>query len=531
MKKWQIILCIVLSMIAGCMVGTSATMKAIRKNVEIIPGERFNSSKLGTIWGLVDRHYVDPVDGDSVMDKVYASILSTLDPHSVYLTQTALEKESEVLSGNFEGVGIVLRIIDDTVSAAQIIAGGPSERAGILAGDRILKVDNEPVSGVKMPSDSVVARLRGPRRSTVEIEILRLSEKSSRTVKVQRDVISTPSLTYSGMLNASTGYIRLNRFGETTYEEFCEALKKLNKKGMKRLILDLRGNGGGMLSAAIDICDELLPGKETIVYTEGAHQRRKNAYSTPGGLFCRGDLTVLIDEQSASASEIVAGAMQDNDRGLIVGRRTFGKGLVQQQFPLPDHTAVLLTIARYYTPSGRCIQRPYDNGTEEYYSQYMEQVLDEYNGDTVQQISDSTPYYTTKGRVVYGGGGIMPDHVIHYKSDPDIVYYNQLLSKGILDRYTFNYVSANNQQLRDKYPTADDFNRNFTISDAMMQELFDQAEAKGLRRDNRSIQRYKQEIRAQIKAGIGNMFYGNDVLYKLLLPYDNELKEALETKK
>ena len=282
--------------------------------------------KLNAIWELVDRHYVDPLDGDSVMDKVYAAILSTLDPHSIYLSQQMLKRENEMLRGNFEGVGIVIRMRNDTVCASQIIPGGPSEQAGVLAGDRILRVDGKDISGVGISSDSAVTLLRGRRKSVADLLVYRPSENKTHTIKVVRNIISTPSLTYSGMLDASTGYIRLGRFGETTYEEFCDAVKELKSKGMKRMLLDLRGNSGGLLSAAVGICDELLPGKEMIVYTEGTHDRRKETHSSPGGLFCKGDLTVIIDEYSASASEIVSGAVQDNDRGTIVGRRSFGKG-------------------------------------------------------------------------------------------------------------------------------------------------------------------------------------------------------------
>ena len=350
-------------MFVGCLVGTFATLKAYRQHDIAIGSAGPNSYKLNAIWNLVNSRYVDPIEGDTLVERIYASILSTLDPHSNYLSGAALAKETEALQGHFEGIGIVIKIVNDTVCVGQVIADGPSERAGLQAGDRILKVDGRKVAGVSMSSDTVISLLRGPRKSTANVEILRLSEGKARNVKIVRDVISTPSVTYSGMIDTETGYIRLSRFGATTYEEFCESLKTLKDKGMKHLVLDLRANGGGMLNAAIDICDELLPGKELIVYTEGAHQRRENAYSKPGGLFCQGKVTVIIDEFSASASEIVAGAIQDNDRGTIVGRRSFGKGLVQQQFSLPDNSAVLLTIARYYTPSGRCIQRPYDRGT------------------------------------------------------------------------------------------------------------------------------------------------------------------------
>ena len=487
--------------------------------------------KLNAIWELVDRHYVDPLDGDSVMDKVYAAILSTLDPHSIYLSQQMLKRENEMLRGNFEGVGIVIRMRNDTVCASQIIPGGPSEQAGVLAGDRILRVDGQDISGVGISSDSAVTLLRGRRKSVADLLVYRPSENKTHIIKVVRNIISTPSLTYSGMLDASTGYIRLGRFGETTYEEFCDAVKELKSKGMKRMLLDLRGNSGGLLSAAVGICDELLPGKEMIVYTEGTHDRRKETHSSPGGLFCKGDLTVIIDEYSASASEIVSGAVQDNDRGTIVGRRSFGKGLVQQQFPLPDKSAVQLTIARYYTPSGRCIQRPYDKGTDEYYNDFLNQVISEYGngGDSLlSQITDSTPYYTSKGRVVYGGGGILPDRIIHYKTEPNIAYYNMLVSKAVIADYTFDYVSRNIVNLRKQYPDEKQFIRNFRTDDKMLQELVSYGESKGLKADKECLRLYDRELRARVKAEIGDMLFTTSTFYAIMTPFDPELKEALK---
>ena len=307
---------------------------------------------------------------------------------------------------------------------------------------------------------------------------------------------------------------------------------ELKAKGMERLVLDLRDNSGGLLSAALGICDELLPDRELIVYTQGAHQRRQEEHSSRGGLFCKGELIVMIDEYSASASEIVAGAVQDNDRGLIVGRRSFGKGLVQQRFPLPDRSAIQLTTSRYYTPSGRCIQRPYNKGTDEYYADFAQNIIDEYDGDsTLYKINDSTPYYTAKGRTVYGGGGIYPDHTIHYKSDENVVYYNRLLNKGLLSDYIFDYVSYKGSTIKQKHPTEESFLKNYTVSDAMLEQLFANAEKKGIARDAKGIARYREEIRTRIKAGIGDMLYSNNAFYYLLLPYDPELKEALSLMK
>ena len=517
-----------MALLLGCLIGVLASISAFGKRQTEYVYNSVSDDKLNAIWSLVDKNYVDPLDGDSVMDKVYASVLSTLDPHSSYLPRKAFEKEKEVLRGNFEGVGVVIRMMKDTVCVSQVMSGGPSERAGLQAADRILSVDGKQVSGVGMRSDSVVALLRGPRKSTADVTIRRISEPTPRQVKIVRDVINTPSLTYSGMIDSKTGYIRLSRFGETTYDEFCEATRKLKKEGMRRMILDLRDNGGGALSSAIDICDELLPGREMIVYTQGEHQRRRNAYSSPGGLFSKGELIVMIDEFSASASEVVAGAIQDNDRGVIVGRRSFGKGLVQQQFALPDNSAVLLTIARYYTPSGRCIQRPYDKGSDEYYSEFVQHVMEEYSGDSLlSQVTDSTPYYTSAGRIVYGGGGILPDKTIHLKTDTNIVYYNKLLNKGTINDYVFDYVSLKGAGIRSRYVDGLSFEKHFVVSDAMMRDLFAKAENDGIKRNEKGIASFYNEIRTRVKAEIGDMLYGSDTFYKLLLPFDSEVKEAM----
>ena len=531
--KNRTLIYVIIAMVLGALVGTlAATLAYKQQSVVVDLGNGPNDAKLNAIWSIVDRNYVDRLDADSVMDKVYAAMLSTLDPHSIYLTQKELARETEALRGNFEGVGLLLQMKNDTVCVTQVIPGGPSERAGVQAGDRIIKIDGLDIAGKKMSLDSVVARLRGPRKSMVDITINRLSEHKTATLKVVRNIISMPSLTYSGMLDKKTGYLRLDRFGETTYDEFCNAVKDLKAKGMERLVLDLRDNSGGLLSAALGICDELLPDRELIVYTQGAHQRRQEEHSSRGGLFCKGELIVMIDEYSASASEIVAGAVQDNDRGLIVGRRSFGKGLVQQRFPLPDRSAIQLTTSRYYTPSGRCIQRPYNKGTNEYYADFAQNIIDEYDGDsTLYKINDSTPYYTAKGRTVYGGGGIYPDHTIHYKSDENVVYYNRLLNKGLLSDYIFDYVSYKGSTIKQKHPTEESFLKNYTVSDAMLEQLFANAEKKGIARDAKGIARYREEIRTRIKAGIGDMLYSNNAFYYLLLPYDPELKEALSLMK
>lgn len=522
-KTSIVVIATVTALVGGICIGA---LTERRDRAAVSRGAGYGDSKLEAIWKLVDKHYVDPLGGDSVMDRVYAAVLSTLDPHSVYLSKSLLARENEELRGNFEGVGIMIRMLEDTVSVIQVIEGGPSERAGVLAGDRILSVDGVPVTGVKMPSDSVVMRLRGRRRSVADLLVWREREGRTVTLKVKRDVIGTPTVVYSGMLDARTGYVRLERFGEHTYDEFCQAVRDLKGRGMKRMVLDLRGNGGGLLSAAIGICDELLGGKEMIVYTDGAHERRKEEHSTPGGLFAEGDLVVMIDEFSASASEIVSGAVQDNDRGLVVGRRSFGKGLVQQQFPLPDGSAVQLTIARYYTPSGRCIQRPYDDGTEQYYNDFVRQVWNEYEGDSLVAGGDTTPYYTAKGRVVYGGGGITPDRSIGYAKDTNVGYYNQLLSRGVIGDCVFHYVAREGGALRERYADVEHFVKDYAVSDKLLNSVIEAGERKGVARDAKSLSHWQSDIKARIKAEMGNMLFSTSAFYAVMVPFDRELKEA-----
>lgn len=528
-KKNRTLLFVILALIVGAATGTTATLAAIgNRAVDITVDADGGNGKISYVWQLLKRHYVDPIDNDSITDRLCSTLLSTLDPHSYYLTSKEVESENEALRGNFEGIGTVLRKYNDTICAWQILDGSPSATAGLQAADRLVEVDGHNITGKNITIDSAVKMIRGPRRSNVDIKISRHGEPQPRIITLTRDIIPTPSASYSGMLDKTTGYIHLDRFAETTYDEFCNAVNSLKSKGMKSLIIDLRNNGGGLLSAAIDICDELLPGRELIVYTEGAHQRRREEHSRPGGLFCEGKLTIMIDEFSASASEIVAGAIQDNDRGTIVGRRSFGKGLVQQQYALPDQSAARITIARYYTPSGRCIQRPYDRGTDEYYTDFIQNLMDEYQNDSLlSRINDSTPYYTTNGRIVYGGGGIYPDHTIHYKSDENIVYYNQLINKGIIDDYAFDIVSDEGRKIKSTYPDGESFIKNYAVSEAMLQALYARGEKKGLKRDNKCINLYRNEIQSRLKAEIGIMLYSQSVFYEIQILFDPEIREAV----
>lgn len=483
--------------------------------------------KMVEVMKLVESEYVDEVDIDSLSERLVAVMLSELDPHSTYQSARETERTEEMMRGNFEGVGIVLHREGDTTFVGQVLAGGPSDGVGIMPGDLILAVDG--VNVVGMQSDSVVSRLRGNRGTKVKVAVDRCGRRLE--FGIRRGVVDHTTLSYSTMLDDTTGYIILSTFAETSHDEFRSALKRLKRLGMSRLIFDLRGNGGGSLSSAIGIANELLPSGSLIVYTQGQHQRRQNVYARPGGMFTEGSVVVMVDESSASASEVVSGALQDNDRATIVGRRTFGKGLVQREFHLDDGSSVLLTTARYYTPSGRSIQRPYDRGTDEYYRDYVQQVLDEsYAENPTTHVTDSTPYHTVGGRVVYGGGGISPDKQLPYRKDRNYAYYNQLASHGLFNKVAFGYLRRNAEKLLSQYADATDFVKRFQVDDALLQRLVEDGQAIGIVPDKQSLQMLRRQMTDMIKANIGFFLFGTDAYYGVSIREDDDLKQVMEIK-
>ena len=480
--------------------------------------------KMDEVMTLVETNYVDSVDRDSLTDHLMSVMLSELDPHSSYLSAKASLQAEEMMRGNFEGVGLVLHRQGDTCFVGQILPDGPSKGSGILPGDAILTVDGKPVTG--LASDSVVARLRGPRGTRVKLGIGRGSELAPKEFIINRGVVEHASLTCSTMLDDTTGYIMLSSFTANSHNEFCNALIQLKSKGMRHLIFDLRGNGGGMLSSAVGIAGELLPKGSLIVYMEGAHSSRKELHSNGGGLFTTGRVTVLIDENSASASEVVSGALQDNDRALIAGRRSFGKGLVQTDFSLSDGSSVLLTTARYYTPSGRCIQRSYNEGTAEYYRSYMQRLFDETYADTAWAgVNDSTPYHTIGGRTVYGGGGITPDTILTYRKDPTFAYYNRLSAAGLINNTAFHYVRCHASELISRYTDADAFCDHFQTPPSLLQELASRGEKAGIERNNRSLQAQRTLLLTLMKAYIGQSLFGDDMFYRVYHTVDEDLQK------
>lgn len=491
-------------------------------------GNNFQS-KIGEVVKLVEGNYVDNIDADSVSERLVSVMLSELDPHSSYMTAEETARAEEMMRGNFEGIGIVIRAEGDTSYVGQVIAGGPSEGLDMLPGDMIATIDGDTVVGKGLTIDSLVMRLRGPRGTHVKVGLSRSGE--IHKVDIRRGVVDRPSLSYSGMIDDTTGYIILSTFASTSHSEFRQALRKLKRQGMRRLVFDLRGNGGGSLASAVGIANELLPEGRLILYTQGAHQARNNVYARPGGIFTTGSVVVMVDEGSASASEIVAGALQDNDRALIVGRRTFGKGLVQNEFGLKDGSAVFLTTARYYTPSGRSIQRPYDNGTDEYYRDYIEQLVEEsYSDNPVLHVTDSTPYYTVGKRVVYGGGGIFPDELIPYRKDESFVYYNRLMSNGLINKVAFGYVKKHAAEMLRKYRGAEDFEEHFRVDQAMITRLVAEGEKAGIPGNSKSLNAQRRLIETMLKANIGSCLYGDDTFYRLYMQEDDDLKHVKKMK-
>jgi carboxyl-terminal processing protease len=442
---------------------------------------RTNSEKMSTVLQLIKFGYVDTVSLNKFVEKGVVEMLKELDPHTAYISKEEVERTNEPLVGNFEGVGIQFQIIKDTIVAASVINGGPSEKVGVLAGDKILKIDTLVAVGKQINNKWVFDHLRGKKGTTVLVTVIRRGSEKPLEFSIIRDKIPINSIDAYYMAAPEVGYIKLDRFAQTTMDEFRKALAELKLKGMKHLIFDLRGNGGGYLGTAIDLADEFLPTEKQIVYTEGAASPIQRYYATVKGNFETGRLVILVDEGSASASEIVSGAIQDWDRGIIIGRRSFGKGLVQKPFTLNDGSVIRLTTARYHTPTGRCIQKSYEDGLDDYYLDFSKRLK---HGEFVSADSikfpDSLKYYTPAKRVVYGGGGIMPDIFVPMDTNRLSEFYSNLYRKGILNNFVMQYLDANRTRLKEQYPTADGFIANFKINQSMLDEFYAFAAKEGV---------------------------------------------------
>lgn len=473
--------------------------------------------------------YVDKVDEPELVEAAIVSMLEKLDPHSTYLDPEEVKRLNEPLQGNFDGIGIQFNMATDTLFVIQPVSGGPSEKVGILAGDRIIQVNDTVIAGVKMNTDEVMRRLRGPKGTVVNLKIMRKGVKDLLSFTVKRDKIPVYSLDAAYMVDRRIGYIRVNRFAATTSKEFMEALQKLKQQGMQDLILDLQGNGGGYLNAAIDLADQFLGKKELIVYTEGRRNPRSEFFAKGNGAFLNGRLVVLVDEYSASASEIVSGAVQDWDRGMIVGRRTFGKGLVQRPIDLPDGSMIRLTVARYYTPSGRCIQKPYES-----IEQYNKDLIDRYNrGEMLSADSihfpDSLKYKTHKlGRTVYGGGGIMPDYFVPLDTTRYTDYYLALRDKGAIVQMNIKLIDRHRAEWLKKYKNFDRFYKDFEISSKMLDELVELGKTMGAEYNEEQFQTALPLIKTQLKALIARDLWDMNEYFRVINDLSDSMKKALE---
>lgn len=487
-----------------------------------------SSSKFDEVMYYINNMYVDTVASYKMEEDAIVSMMDELDPHSQYISLEEFNAVNDPLLGSFEGIGVQFRIVEDTVAIVNTIKGGPSEKVGIMAGDRIVYVNDSLIAGIKIQNDSVMRLLKGPKGTKVKVKNYRRGVEGLLDFTITRDVIPTYSVDIAYMIDEKTGYIKLSKFSATTYKEFMKAVKKLEKKGMQQLVFDLRGNAGGYLSAAVDIADEFLPKGSLVVFTEGRNRPRSTFFARRKGHLEDMPVAVLIDGESASASEIVAGALQDNDRGVIIGRRSFGKGLVQEQIMLSDNSAIRLTVARYYTPTGRCIQKPFDGNKEDYllesYDRYQNGEL--FSIDSIH-FADSLRYMTPKGKTVYGGGGIMPDVYVPLVDDSTEYYFNKIVNLGILYQYAFDYCD-NHRQTLTKYQSVADFDQSFHVTDAMFHELFEQAEKKGVKGNETEKQVARKSAAVLLKAYIARNLYDDEGFYPLYQSMDDILQKALE---
>ena len=433
----------------------------------------------------INDHYVDSVDSNKLVEDAIRGMLEKLDPHSAYSTAEQTKRLNEPLQGSFDGIGVQFNILDDTLMVIQTITGGPSEKAGVMAGDRIISVADTAIAGVKMPQEEIMKRLRGPRGTTAHLGILRDGIEDTIYIDVVRDKIPLNSVDAAFMVTQSTGLIRFSNFSITTHKEVTTAIEELKQKGMRNLILDLTQNGGGYLQAAAELASEFLPKGDMVVYTKGrAGYASQTMRSFGGDAFQEGKVVVLVDEYSASAAEILAGAIQDQDRGIVVGRRTFGKGLVQRPVNLPDGSMIRLTISKYYTPSGRCIQKPYEKGKEK---EYRMDVINRFNhGELTNADSihfpDSLKFQTLrKGRTVYGGGGIMPDYFVPLDTTKNTSLYRQIVAKRILIDANLRHLAKHRNELKEKYPTFEDFRHKYEVPEEIIENIY--AEAKKALKD------------------------------------------------
>ena len=508
---------------AGILMGLYINKGVNRRQVNVEGGSKFDE----VMW-YVGNDYVDVPEEDKLQDDAIAAMMEKLDPHSAYISLKEFNEVNDPLLGSFDGIGVQFRLEKDTVAIVSVIKGGPSEKVGILAGDRIIYVDDTLVAGEKLTNEDVMRKLKGPKGTKVDVRVLRRDVEGLLDFNITRAAIPTYSVDIAYMLDDSIGYLKLSKFSATTVKEFKQGIGDLRSQGMEKLIFDLRGNTGGYLAAAVDIADEFLPKGSLIVYTEGRNRPRQYMKARRRGMLEDIPVVVLIDGESASASEIVAGALQDNDRGTIIGRRSFGKGLVQEQIMLSDNSAIRLTVARYYTPTGRCIQKPFDGDHEKYLLESFERYE---NGELFSEDSihfaDSLKFTTPKGKTVYGGGGIMPDIYVPLVDDSTEYYFNRIVNKGLLYQYAFAYTDKHRQQLQ-RYKTVEAFDKGFAVTDAMFDALMKQAGEKGIKGTEEQRQVARREADILLKAYIARDLFDDEGFYPIYAPMDEVLQRAIK---
>ena len=525
-KKTLIIipLLIAVSVAAGIVIGN-----LLRQNSQPIFSSIGHSkpNKLSTILKLVESGYVDTINTSDIIEKTIPEILKNLDPHTAYIPAQNMQEVQEEMRGNFSGIGVQFSIQEDTVRVIEVVSGGPSSKVGILPGDRIVTVDDSLIAGVDVKNVTVLNLLRGEKNTKVIVGIVRKGYNEELEFEINRDDIPLISVDVSYMINEETGFIKVSRFAETTYSEFMQGVQKLKQSGAEKLIVDLRQNPGGSLSSVLQIVDEFLDKGEPILYTEGLNQPRKTYDASGRNTWKDVKVYVLIDEFSASASEIFAGAIQDNDRGLVIGRRSFGKGLVQEQIPLMDGSALRLTVARFYTPSGRSIQKSYDNGNDEYFHDLYSRFshMEQLSADSIQ-FNDSLKYQTKSGRTVYGGGGIMPDIFVPADTSGNSAYFDKIYRKGLI--YTFAYTYAdNNRETLSQYKKAEEIDA-YLNNQKILGEFVNYAYEKGVQRDAKGLNQSQAIIKTQLKAYIARNIIGEEGFYPIIRQIDNTLERAIE---
>ena len=516
---WVIIL-----LMSGIIIGLYINKGVNTKKVEVEGGSKFDE----VMW-YVGNDYVEEPNAQEIQDEAIAAMMEKLDPHSAYVPLEEFNEVNDPLLGSFDGIGVQFRLERDTIAIVSVIKGGPSEKVGLMDGDRIIYVDDTLVASKKLKNEDVMRKLKGPKGTKVRVRVLRRGVEGLLDYTITRDAIPTYSVDIAYMLDDEIGYLKLSKFSATTVSEFKKGIGELDSQGMKKLIFDLRGNTGGYLSAAVDIADEFLPRGSLIVYTEGRNRPRNYMKARRHGQLEDIPVVVLIDGESASASEIVAGALQDNDRGTIIGRRSFGKGLVQEQIMLSDQSAIRLTVARYYTPTGRCIQKPYGDSHEDYllesYERYENGEL--FHPDSIH-FADSLKFTTPKGKTVYGGGGIMPDIYVPLVDDSTEYYFNRIVNLGLLYQYAFDYTDKHRAQLK-CYKTVEAFDRSFKVTDAMFDALVRLADEKGIVGTEEQRQAARRETDILLKAYIARNLFDDEGFYPIYAPMDEVLQKAIVT--